>query len=213
MAAGDCELRDEWFLEQDVNSWTSLGFTAVGIALAVGVAGGRLPRAFLGLATVVAVEGVGSLLYHGTSSDVAGLLHDVPLVGMAGFLVGWHVGRLTAGSDRGSVIGLVAGVALGILLEAAPEVATTLTVILAVTAIVVTESMARARGMSAVWTPAPAGLLAIGVTAWTLGRTGGPGCAPDSPLQMHALWHLLGAAVLLLWASRAAQGASTQTSR
>jgi hypothetical protein len=45
---------------------------------------------------------------------------------------------------------------------------------------------------------AAGGLLAgVGVLAHRLSRSGGPLCRPDSPLQGHALWHLLGAASLL----------------
>jgi hypothetical protein len=42
--------------------------------------------------------------------------------------------------------------------------------------------------------------LAAGAAAWTLGRTGGPLCDPDSVLQGHAAWHLLSAAALAAWA-------------
>ena len=41
--------------------------------------------------------------------------------------------------------------------------------------------------------------LAIGVTAYLLGRTGAPLCRPDSLLQPHALWHLLTAVAMAVW--------------
>jgi hypothetical protein len=44
---------------------------------------------------------------------------------------------------------------------------------------------------------------AAGVACWWAGRTGGPLCDPDSPLQGHAAWHLLSAAALALWAEAA----------
>jgi hypothetical protein len=40
---------------------------------------------------------------------------------------------------------------------------------------------------------------AAGAAGWWLGRTGGPLCDPDSPLQLHAAWHLLTAAALAAW--------------
>jgi hypothetical protein len=41
---------------------------------------------------------------------------------------------------------------------------------------------------------------AAGTACWWLGRTASPWCDPDSPLQAHAAWHLLGAAALACWA-------------
>jgi hypothetical protein len=41
---------------------------------------------------------------------------------------------------------------------------------------------------------------AAGAACWWLGRTTSPWCDPDSLLQPHAAWHLLGAAALACWA-------------
>jgi hypothetical protein len=43
-------------------------------------------------------------------------------------------------------------------------------------------------------------LAAAGAACWWLGRTASPWCDPDSLLQGHAAWHLLGAAALAGWA-------------
>jgi hypothetical protein len=43
-------------------------------------------------------------------------------------------------------------------------------------------------------------LAALGAAGWWLGRTASPWCDPDSLLQGHAAWHLLGAAALACWA-------------
>jgi hypothetical protein len=40
---------------------------------------------------------------------------------------------------------------------------------------------------------------AAGAACWWLGRTTSPWCDPDSPLQPHAAWHLLGALALGAW--------------
>ncbi len=63
-ATADCELRDGWQLEQDVNAWSSLAYVAAGLVLAQEVRRSRLPRAVYGLAAVMAAEGFGSLLYQ-----------------------------------------------------------------------------------------------------------------------------------------------------
>jgi hypothetical protein len=41
---------------------------------------------------------------------------------------------------------------------------------------------------------------AAGAACWWVGRTAGPWCDPDSLLQGHAAWHLLGATALACWA-------------
>ena len=45
------------------------------------------------------------------------------------------------------------------------------------------------------------GVAAAGAVCWWAGRTGSPWCDPDSLLQAHAAWHLLGAAALGGWAA------------
>jgi len=40
---------------------------------------------------------------------------------------------------------------------------------------------------------------AAGAACWWLGRTASPWCDPDSLLQPHAAWHVLGAAALGAW--------------
>jgi hypothetical protein len=40
---------------------------------------------------------------------------------------------------------------------------------------------------------------AAGAACWWVGRTASPWCDPDSLLQGHAAWHLLGAAALAAW--------------
>jgi hypothetical protein len=44
------------------------------------------------------------------------------------------------------------------------------------------------------------GASAAGAVCWWAGRTASPWCDPDSLLQGHAAWHLLGAAALACWA-------------
>src|SRR4029453_19263110 len=41
---------------------------------------------------------------------------------------------------------------------------------------------------------------AAGAACWWAGRTASPWCDPDSLLQPHAAWHLLGASALACWA-------------
>jgi len=42
-------------------------------------------------------------------------------------------------------------------------------------------------------------VLTVGVALNALGRTDAPLCDPDSPIQLHAVWHLITAFVLWLY--------------
>jgi glycerol-3-phosphate O-acyltransferase/dihydroxyacetone phosphate acyltransferase len=201
----DCERRDGGFMGQDVNAWTSLGYAAVGVLVAVVVLRRRLPRAFLALAAVTVVEGLGSLLYHGGRGDAAQLLHDVPLVAALGFVAGWQAGRLARRpqvTSTAALAGLVAGLLAGTgawALGASPNVA----VVGAVAVIVVAELAAWRAGQERIW---HVPLLALGVAAavtWAAGTSASPLCDAESWLQPHGLWHVLSALVALGWVDQA----------
>ena len=193
----DCELRDDWFLEQDLNAWSSLAYVVAGLLLAWEVHRSRLPRAVWGLAAVVAAEGVGSLLYHGAASDVSQFLHDVPLIGALAFVAGWHVGRLRDRADAGSLVGLAVGLAVSTVLWAVAPQATNITAAVAVAVIVVASLLARRRAMAGVWSWPLLALGAVAVSMWGLGTPDSPVCDADSWLQAHAVWHVLTAIVAL----------------
>jgi len=46
---------------------------------------------------------------------------------------------------------------------------------------------------------ATGGLAALATAGFVAGRTGSPLCDPDSLLQLHAVWHIAGAAALAMW--------------
>jgi 1-acyl-sn-glycerol-3-phosphate acyltransferase len=199
----DCELRDDWLLEQDVNAWSSLAYVAAGLILAWEVRRARLPRAVYGLAAISAAEGFGSLLYHGAASDFGQFLHDVPLIGALAFVAGWHVGRLRGRADTGSLVGLAVGLVASSAVWALAPGATNVAVGIVVAVIVIASLLARRRSMAAVWSWP---LLALGIVAigmWALGTPASPACDADSWLQPHGLWHVLTAIVALAWVDRA----------
>ena len=199
----DCEQRDGWFLEQDVNAWSSLAYVAAGAIVLWEVARRRLPSAAAGLASLLVAEGVGSLLYHGAAGDVSQFLHDVPLIGALSFVAGWHAGRLVGASDRGSLVGMTAGLAVSSVLFVVARDATNIMAAVAVAVIVVTSLLARRRGLRAVWTPPLLVLGAIAGATWVLGRPDSVVCEPGSVFQPHALWHVLTAVLALAWVDRA----------
>jgi len=202
-ATSDCELRDDWLLEQDVNAWSSLAYVAAGLVLAWEVRRARLPRAVYGLAAVSVAEGFGSLLYHGAASDFGQFLHDVPLVGALAFVAGWHVGRLRDRADRCSLVGLAVGLVVSASVCALAPRATNIAVGATIAVIVVASLIARRRSMVAVWSRPLLGLGAVAVGVWALGTPDSPACRTASWLQPHGLWHVLTAIVAIAWVDRA----------
>jgi 1-acyl-sn-glycerol-3-phosphate acyltransferase len=205
VAESDCEALDGGFLEQDVNAWSSLAYVAAAAVLVVAVVRGRLRRPVLVLAAAVAVEGVGSLLYHGTPGSWAKWVHDVALVALLAYPAGWHVaragGRTPAGADRAAVAAAAAATLVSAgLLAAVPDASAPLTG-LGVGIVVLAELVARRRGAGALGAAFVA-LVAAGGLLWWAGRTGGPLCEPRSVLQLHGAWHLLTALATILWADR-----------
>lgn len=204
----DCERRDDWFLGQDVNAWSSLAYLAVGFVIAVVVVRQRLPRAFFVFAALAALEGVGSLLYHGNGGDVAQFLHDAPLLGALGFVAGWQAGRLLDRAGTGALVGAVVGLISGTAASALG--ATNLVVAVAVVVVVVAELVARRRRLPAIWTVSLLGLGAGAAVTWLAGTSGSPLCDEQSWLQPHGAWHVLSALVLLAWMDAAATADSPE---
>lgn len=199
----DCEVRDTWFLEQDVNAWTSMSYVAAGIVLLVEVLRSRLPKAVAGLALLAVAEGFGSLLFHGTGGEFSQFLHDVPLIGVVGFIAGWHVGRLFGAPDRWAVVGLLLGVTVSTVLWAVAPGSTNAAVGISVTVAVVASLIARRRKMTAVWNLPLALLSVVALLSWVAGTPDSPTCNANSWLQPHGLWHILTAVVMLAWVDRA----------
>jgi 1-acyl-sn-glycerol-3-phosphate acyltransferase len=200
---GDCERRDDWFLEQDVNAWSSLAYVAAGVVLLVELTRRRLPAAMFALAVLLVAEGLGSFLYHGAASDTSQFLHDVPLIGALGFVAGWHVGRLFDAADRGSLAGMAIGVVGAAVLWATAPGATNAIVAIAVAIIVAASLVARRRRLAGVWSVPLLVLCAVAVAAWVLGSVDSPTCDPDAWFQPHAFWHVLTALVALAWVDHA----------
>ena len=142
VAHGDCEeIRPGW-IGQPSNTVTSLAFLLAARPL---LRASRRPggRAWAGVAAAAAIEGIGSVGYHGPGGRVSKLIHDAGLVAL---------------------------------------VATT-------AAALALDPQARVR-------PRAIGLGAAALALHTLSRTGGPLCSGRSPLQGHAVFHLLAAAAL-----------------
>lgn len=206
-AIADCESLDGWLWQQEVNGWSSLAYVLAGAV--IGRVAWRSPvrGPLLLLAALVGLEGVGSLVYHGRPGDLAQALHDIALLGILGFLAGWHVARLGAGSSqrpmRAAAATSLVSVGAGVGAWGLGTAAVNALVGLAVLVIVAAEVVARRRRLGPVWTVGPIALTAVAVLAWLAGRPESPLCDADSWAQPHGLWHVLTALVALTWVDRA----------
>jgi hypothetical protein len=207
LGAGDCERLRDGLVAQPVNT-----ASAVAYLLAAAWLAGRAPRVAavsrrerLAFALAVAAAGVGSVDFHGPGSPAARWLHDAGLCAAVSFVAVHDLARLA--STPGRVVPAWAGVtgAGGVLLGPAPAAGGVLAGGLALLTAAAEVAVGR-RGLRAGWSPRRratyrAGVAAVtaGAVCWWLGRTGGPLCDPDSPLQGHAAWHLLTAFALAAW--------------
>jgi hypothetical protein len=144
VAEGDCEVIRPGLVGQPANTISSLAFVAAAVPISR-AARRQGRRAWTAVAVATAVEGLGSVAYHGPGGCWAKRLHDgglVALVGALGVAVGQEGGRPWRGRPLTAALGTAA-----------------------------------------------AGLHA-------LSRTGGPLCSCRSPLQGHAVFHVLAAAAL-----------------
>ena len=202
----DCD-RHEWLIGRDVITWSSIAYVVVGAVMALLVVRSRLPRPVLALAVASGVEGIGSTLFHGGSSDLGQYLHDVPLGATVGFVAGWQLALLVwPGRDREGKAALVGWTAGAIVTAVATSYgATNVAVGVITTVIVASELMIRRRGATPVWTGRLVGLGALAIGMWMAGRSGSTLCYSQAWLQPHGAWHVLSAMLLLAWIDRGAE--------
>lgn len=199
--SGDCETRSELW-GQPVLALSSLSYVLVGLlVLFWGLRRADVDRreAWLFAGGLVAA-GLGSADYHGPAIGPEPLLHDGGLA--LALVVAFGIDLRTLGFPGSRVAGwLAAGTALMIGFIALVPVASPALAGVAAVGLVVTEVVIYRRGLR---TPQPAlwagiAALALGVVVFSLSRTGGPWCQPDSWFQGHGVWHVLTAVALGLW--------------
>jgi hypothetical protein len=106
----DCERISEALLAQPVNTLSSFAYVAVGAWIALR-AGGAAGRIFGGL---VALTGVGSIAYHGWDGPGVGLAHDLTIVAVAVFIVGFEVTHRRAKRRAAGYVVAAAALAVGL---------------------------------------------------------------------------------------------------
>jgi hypothetical protein len=216
LGAGDCERLRDGLVAQPVNTASALAYLLAAAWLA---RRGARPdeaarREALAFGLAVAAAGVGSVDFHGPGSPAARWLHDAGLTAAVSFVAVHDLAGLAG--PRRPVIPIWAAVAGagGALLALAPGAGGALAGTLG---LAVAAGEVAARGRRAGWSPRQraawrggVAALAVGAAFWWLGRTGGPLCDPDSPLQPHAAWHLLTALALAAWGAAALRPAGSR---
>jgi hypothetical protein len=201
-----CELpRAGALIVQPANSWSSYGYVFAGF-LMIALAQGRAwqsgfhagAAAWFGVTAIFV--GLGSVLLHATLT-LWGQFFDV--MGMyltSGFMLVSALARWRALSARQAVLLyiIIVGSLLAVL-YLVPEVRRSLFAVILIAAIAVELILARPRrlGVRAAYYAAGIATKAVAFAIWNLDQHGTV-CAPDSLLQGHAVWHLLGATSLWL---------------
>ncbi len=211
LARTDCERAGSGLFAQPVNTVSSFVFLLVGgwiVLHSRRTLGHRVELAVFG--TAVASNTVGGLLFHGLQWPGSLWVHDVCILSVLVFIVVFDVARFGDHTVSWTVkVFVVSLAALGLLLGLVPAATDALSVVLGV-AVGVWEfaeyrhelPMIRSEGLSARRLARLGALaaLALGATAFLVGRTGGWLCSPTSAFQFHAVWHVLAAAAMGLYA-------------
>ncbi|MDX2379552.1 MAG: ceramidase domain-containing protein [Acidimicrobiia bacterium] len=209
----DCEALGDGALAQPVNSWTSIAYIGMGLAIAVSavIRRGRVAdvRAYLGeslvYAACLAAVGLGSVLFHGPQPDGSRTLHDLPILITIVFIVVHDVYLVFPNLRQRWVAFVGAAIAAIVLtlLSADAGIAATGIGIAATVALEYVIFRKRLR-------PIPArrqvqayaaivGVAAVAGASWLLGRSDSPLCDPQDVFQFHGVWHTISSLIFGLW--------------
>jgi Ceramidase len=201
-----CELpRAGSYVVQPANSYSSYGYAFAGFLMMVLARGrdwssGFHPDAASVFGVTAIFVGLGSVLLHATLT-LWGQFFDV--MGMyltSGFMLVSALARWRDMPMRAAIV-LYCGVvgALLLILYGVPEVRRSLFAVVLLAAIIVELVFARPRRTGVKTSYYVMGIVtkAIAFTIWNLDQNGVV-CTPESLLQGHAVWHVLGAAALWL---------------
>ncbi len=211
LGATDCERLKTGLFAQPANTISSLAFLVAGVWIVLRgrrAPGHRVELTIFGVA--VASNAAGGLLLHGLQGPWAGWVHDLSLLSVLLFIVIFDVARFLSRPTRWTTEVYLASLAgLGLLLAVVPSATDALSAILGLAASaweleeyrrelpVIRASGLTARRLARVGVLVA---LALGATAFFLGRTGAPFCRPESAFQWHAVWHVLAAVAMALYA-------------
>jgi hypothetical protein len=208
-----CEAIGPGIAAQRANSWSNLGFAAIGLAVLLDA--GRRRRGTSRLAgddryavlygAIGVFLGLGSFAFHGSMRAWGGYLDVISMHSFLAFILAYDLARIHARAwswFTGWFAALFAGFSAAVLLLPPEHGKTLFALFLAVTLIVeAAVSLPALRPWAPVriearrmpWFWAGLGAFVVAFVVWNLSRTGGLWCSPTSLLQGHAVWHLLSA--------------------
>jgi hypothetical protein len=206
--ANFCEAAREWAVKQPANAFSNLGFVAAGLAIAAHASlrsniGTRLLQhrhLATAMACIVVLLGPASAAMHATQSALGGHLDMLSMYLVASFAAAYAVMRWRRGGTRLFAATFVGGIAMCELVglwsaelpvvrysgNAAFGLLLISATVLEVRIIRRGESHAEAR-----YAYASLASMLVAFVIWNATNAGL--CDPYSPLQGHAVWHLLGA--------------------
>jgi hypothetical protein len=200
-----CELpRVGALIVQPANSWSSYGYAFAGFLMIVlvrsrGWASGFPAFGAVTFGATAIFVGLGSVLLHATLTLWGQFFDVLGMYLVSGFMLVGAIAKARGLSDRQAVV-LYLGVvgALALVLLAIPEVRRWLCAVVLIFAIILELGVARPRrpGVQTRYYLLGIAAKALAFTIWNLDQHGIV-CAPQSLVQGHAVWHVLGA--LALW--------------
>ncbi len=209
MSGSDCEHIGQSLLAQPANTLSSLAYVLAGVllmwrALAAPRRGARIAPAVYAV-TVIGV-GIGSAAFHGPTPAWGRFGHDLSIAAVLAFVIGYDV-ALARGASPNTGLAMFVGIAgaCAVVLAVSPDAGNALDAVLVAGAVVaeigVSRSVTgRATADGRLWI-AIVGIVTIGALLNALGRTDAPLCESESPVQLHAVWHVLTAFVLWVYGS------------
>ncbi len=204
LAAGNCfceTVHAQDSVRQPANTVSSFGFVFVGIwMIAVSPVllerrSRLLPMYGAALGTMAGIVGVGSAFYHASLTFIGQFFDILGMYLLASFVLVYALGRLNGWSDRRSMaVYLVLNVVLTVIQIIIPDLRRyTFGIVLVVGLVIEWLYWLRRRPtMTRRWLQTGLGIFALAYGIWILDNSRVV-CAPQSLLQGHALWHLLGA--------------------
>jgi hypothetical protein len=202
----DCEELADGLLAQPVNAISSLSYVVVGLTIAVlAVRSGRQLTNSLVYAGCLAAVGLGSVAFHGPQTSGSQVMHDLPILITALFILN-HDLAVARGDRRRELWTFAAVSAVATMVSiVSPGLVPALTG-LVVGGVLIVEYVIFRRRLRPIDPRrqrriyvAIVIVAAVAGASWLLGRSNSPACDPGSVVQLHGLWHIVSSGIFGLW--------------